>query len=429
MRSGKRKFIRFFLRTLMAGYGATRSVFLRVGPAKRAIPAADIDILVTGTFYSDNWIITHLLPMAQSSRCRRVRMVASTPVPSMEKVEAIYPPAWLRRSIGGVPARLLIFIWLGLRDRPHVVGGFHLLLNGLVAGLLGRAIGARTLYICGGGPREVLGGGYLTENKLFHKIGYPDAAIERYLLAAVRDFDIVITMGNSAVRFFKQWDTVNRYYIVPGGFDGDLFSPANTEPSADIILVGRLSAVKRVDTFLRAIALTKVQRPGVTAIVVGDGPDRQALEALAAELGISNNVNFAGWQSNVEHWLRQARIFTLTSDFEGLSQAMVQAMLCGLPVVVSDVGDSSDLAVNGINGYLVKDRQPENFAACYEHILSDPVRRQGMSKSSRQISERHEVRNVSRAWDEILGGVTPAGLAAKHGSWQRPDSNGQDLPE
>lgn len=412
----------------MAGYGATRSVFLRVGPAKRAIPAADIDVLITGTFYSDNWIITHLLPMARSSCCRRVRMVASTPVPPMDKVEAIYPPVWLRRCVGSVPARLLVFIWLGLRDRPHVVGGFHLLLNGLVAGLLGRVIGARTLYICGGGPREVLGGGYLTENKLFNKIGQPDATIERYLLAAVRDFDIVITMGSSAARFFRQWDTVNRYYIVPGGFDGDRFSPAKNKPSADIILVGRLSVVKRVDTFLRAIAVTKVQRPGVTAIVVGDGPDRRALETLAADMGITKNVNFVGWQSDVEHWLRQARIFSLTSDFEGLSQAMVQAMLCGLPVVVSDVGDSGDLAMNGINGYLVKDRQPENFATCYESILSDPVRWQSMSISSRQISERHDVMNVSRVWEDILTGSTPAELASKYGPRQYPGNGERELP-
>ena len=61
--------------------------------------------------------------------------------------------------VGGTPARLLTFAWLALRERPHVLGGFHLLLNGLVTQLLARLCGARSLYFCGGGPTEVLDGG------------------------------------------------------------------------------------------------------------------------------------------------------------------------------------------------------------------------------------------------------------------------------
>jgi len=425
MKPAKRRFVRFGLRALMAAYGAAQSALARLGSAPQAIPADNIEVLLTGTFYSDNWIITHLLPLARASRCRRVRMVAATPVPAMDKVEAVYPPRWLMKAVGSVPARLLVFVWLGVRDRPHVVGGFHLLLNGLVAGLLGRAIGARTLYICGGGAREVVGGGYQTENKLFNKLGAPDASIERSLLAAVREFDMVIVMGSGAVQYFRQWDTVDRYYIVPGGFDGDLFSPADTGPAADIVLVGRLSAVKRVDTLLRAVAAMQVRRPGATAIVVGDGPERSALEALAAELGIAGNVQFAGWQGDVGHWLRRARLFTLTSDSEGLSQAMVQAMLCGLPVVVSDVGDLGDLVRHGENGYLVKDRRAESFAACYEEIVADPARWKRMSQSSRLQAERLEVRNVSRIWDEILGGAKPADVASKYGFRPLPEHGGR----
>lgn len=413
MNPRKRRFVRFGLRALMAACGVMRSVLRRLGPAKRPIPPVEIEVLLTGTFYSDHWIRTHLLPLARASRCRRVRMVATTPVPTIEKVEAVYPPRWLVRAIGSVPSRLLLFVWLGLRDRPHVVGGFHLLLNGLVAGLLGHAIGARTLYICGGGPREVEGGGYATENKLFNKLGSPDMPVERALLEAVRDFDIVIVMGSSAVRYFRQWDTVDRYYIVPGGFDGDQFYPADHEPTADLILVGRLSSVKRVDTLLRAVGAMQAERPGASAIVVGDGPDRPTLEALAADLGITPYVTFAGWQNDVAHWLRRARIFTLTSDSEGLSQAMVQAMLCGLPVVVSNVGDLSDLVQNSENGFLVNDRRPEQFAACFSEILADPHRWTAMSASARATAERLEIRNVSRVWDDILGGTRPSDITSR----------------
>src|SRR5574341_2040542 len=121
-----------------------------VGPATHPVHTGRYEILLTGTYYADNWILAHLGPLAMSKRCARIRMVSVSPVPSAHKVEGIYPPALLVRALGAVPARLLTFVWFGLRTRPHILGGFHLLVNGLVVALLSRLIGARSLYFCVG---------------------------------------------------------------------------------------------------------------------------------------------------------------------------------------------------------------------------------------------------------------------------------------
>ena len=155
----------------MRGYALTLRIARMVERRARPLSPAGYDILLTGTFFSDNWVRSHLLPLAASDRCHRVRMVATTQVPEMPKVEGLYPPTWLMKYTGEVPARLLYFIWIAIRTRPHIVGGFHLLVNGLLAPLLGRFVGAKSLYFCVGGPVEVLDGGIWGGNRVFFAAG------------------------------------------------------------------------------------------------------------------------------------------------------------------------------------------------------------------------------------------------------------------
>jgi glycosyltransferase involved in cell wall biosynthesis len=291
---------------------------------------------------------------------------------------------------------------VAIRSRPHIVGGFHLLLNGLTAALIARVIGARSLYFCGGGRREVEGGGYATENRLFRMLALPDPVIERRLLDVVGTFDIIVTTGQKTIQFFEQHGIKGQFHIIPGGFDSSRFYPANHPPDADLILVGRLSSVKRVDVFLQAIRLARKEFPDISAIIVGDGPMGDPLKDLADELGVSSNVRFVGQQHRVEEWLRRAKIFVLTSDSEGLSLAMMEAMLSGLPPIVSEVGDLGEMVEDGVNGFLIHDRRPEVFADRILSLLREPNRLHRFSQSARRSVERFDVANVGRLWNDIL---------------------------
>ncbi|MGH7129552.1 MAG: glycosyltransferase family 4 protein, partial [Planctomycetaceae bacterium] len=261
--------------------------------------------------------------------------------------------------------------------------------------------GSRAMYICGGGIREIEGGGYDTENKVYRQLGTPSPYVEKKLLRAALAFDYLVTMGDSVRDFFVQQGARGQVVVVPGGFDAELFSPAAAAPGYDLVLVGRLSPVKRVDVFIEV--LQKVS--GIRAVVVGDGPARAELEKLAAERGVANRIDFVGWQNDVHAWLRQSRIFVLTSQSEGLSQAMVQAMLCGLPVVVSNVGDLRDLVVNGRNGFLVTPGNADECAAQVAELCSDDARRSRMGEQARSDALRLSVANVSVQWDDILSGA------------------------
>src|SRR6266542_1804168 len=116
--------------------------------------------------------------------------------------------------------------------------------------------------------------------------------------------------------------------------DLDLHGLPRTHQGFVIGSVGRLDRQKGYDVLLHAL----VQVPGVNAVLVGDGPERDALLALADSLGIGDRLAIAGWRDDVREQLAAFDAFVLPSRFEGFPLALLEAMLVGLPVGASDVG-------------------------------------------------------------------------------------------
>jgi glycosyltransferase involved in cell wall biosynthesis len=405
--------IRRVFRISLAAYLATIRVARALGPATRRVPESGAEILLTGTFYSDNWIRSHVYPLSLSRRCRRILIVSTYPVPAMDKVELVRPPAWLTRAAGNVVARLFTFAWVAFRRRPDVVAGFHLLLNGLAAGLLARMVGAQAMYFCVGGPNETVGGGIYADNRLFAKLREPDTAVERRLNQVVDTFDLVIAMGTGAVRHYRQCGVRAAFRVVAGGIDGSRFRSVEPDLPIDFVFVGRLAPVKRLDLFLGALQLVQHTLPDVRATIVGDGELRDSLEQLARALGVDRHVSFVGQQDDVEAWLRKSKVFVLPSDSEGLSLSLMEAMRCGLPAVVSKTGDLGDLVDDGVNGYLVAGRTAAAFAAPLTALLTDDACRARFSAAASKAAERYDVHAVTGLWDEILADAGRIGGAER----------------
>jgi glycosyltransferase involved in cell wall biosynthesis len=395
--------VRRVFRAALLAYGALVRLLKALGPRTRPVPAEGADILLTGTFYSDNWVRSHLYPLSLAANCRRIVVVATYPVPAMEKVELVQPSRWLTRLTGDVVARLATFSWTAIRRRPDVVAGFHLLLNGLAAGMLARLVGARAMYFCVGGPNETVDGGIHADNRLFDRLEVPDAVVERYLDEIVDSFDLVITMGTGAVRHYRQKGVRAAFRVIAGGIDGRRFHDGAVEdPSVDVVFVGRLAPVKRVDLLLQALDIVRREHPLLKAVIVGDGELREPLARLTRELDLERNVTFAGASRDVEGWLRRSSVFVLTSDSEGLSLSLMEAMRCGLPAVVSHTGDLGDLVEDGVNGYLVPERTPDAFAAAIAGLVGDRSRRARFSAAATTAAARYDVAAVSRLWDDVL---------------------------
>jgi glycosyltransferase involved in cell wall biosynthesis len=367
----------------------------------RAQTGRPVRALVTMTTHSDAWARAHLQPLAAARACGGVIAVTARPLGPIAGVEWRCPPRALIRTIGEVPARLLLFLWTAVAERPDLLAGFHLQMNGLAATWAARLIGARSAYFCVGGPREVIDGGVWSENRVFARLPAPDPAIERQLLDAVRATDVVIGMGTQTVKYFEAHGLEGRCHVVAGGIDQARFHPPAAARDLDVVFVGRLVPIKRVDLLLSAVRQIAGAVPELRVAIVGDGPLRSSLETLAAEFGIAGVVTFAGQQDDVSRWLQRAKIFMLTSESEGLSLSLMEAMSCGVAPVVADVGDLGDL-VGGECGYLVSARTPEAFASPAIALLKDPDRLERVRRAAISRAAAYSAAATRARWEGIL---------------------------
>jgi glycosyltransferase involved in cell wall biosynthesis len=155
------------------------------------------------------------------------------------------------------------------------------------------------------------------------------------------------------------------------------------------VFVGRLHPQKGVDVLLRAAALIHERRPeaNLRFDVVGDGPLRDELSALAGELDVISDVRFLGDRDDVAPFLDGADVFVLPSRAEGISNALLEAMAVGLPVVVSDVPGNTDVVEHEANGLVVQVDDPASLAAAVLRLLDEPDLRERLGREARRTVE------------------------------------------
>ncbi len=125
-------------------------------------------------------------------------------------------------------------------------------------------------------------------------------------------------------------------------------------------------------------------------LIVGDGPQRAALEAKVAELGLTERVRFAGEQKDVVPWLQALDVFALPSYAnEGVSQAVMQAMLVGLPIVTTAVGSMRDIIDNRHTGLIVATKDSVQLADAIQSLHSDPVAAQLLGERAHAFALEH----------------------------------------
>lgn len=145
---------------------------------------------------------------------------------------------------------------------------------------------------------------------------------------------------------------------IPNGVDvSTIASVERAERSSDIIFAGRLLSHKNIDILLRAVAVIRAEKPNISVLIIGDGPERSALESLSRELGLQQNVEFLGFldrHEDVYALMHSSKVFVLPSDREGFGLVVIEANACGLPVVAIDDQKNAarDLISDGVNGCL-----------------------------------------------------------------------------
>jgi glycosyltransferase involved in cell wall biosynthesis len=154
--------------------------------------------------------------------------------------------------------------------------------------------------------------------------------------------------------------------------------------------VGRLDHSKGHVYFLRALAQVRARNPGYRflAVLVGDGPQRDDLQRLAASLGLADRVRLLGVRRDVAEIVAASAVFVVASLNEGLSQAVLEAMALGIPVVATDVGGTSDAVRPGHTGWLVPPGDSSGLATAIEEALGDRREATTRAVAARELIQR-----------------------------------------
>ena len=181
--------------------------------------------------------------------------------------------------------------------------------------------------------------------------------------------------------------------------------------------IGRMTAVKRTDVVLESFR--RLRDEGVDAVLcmVGDGPDRHAVENLAGGLGIMRDSLFPGYQEDVGPFFAAFDVFVLPSGNEGTPVTAIEALASGCPVVATRVGGVPDVVTDGEDGFLVDPGDVEGLAASLARLANDPELRARMGGAGRErMRSRYAVDrlidDVDRLYRELLQqkGIAPAPL-------------------
>lgn len=195
------------------------------------------------------------------------------------------------------------------------------------------------------------------------------------------------------------------YHITDiGDFDERYMLPSDT---IRIIFVGRLFPEKSVDTIIRAMPYILRTCAKLHVVIIGTGYLRPKLEALAAELGVSEHISFLGFVSNEDkiRAYNACHIFALPSvaELEGL--VVLEAMACGKPILVSDSMMSAARYFVDNNGYLFRKGDPKHFAEQALRLLTNRPLRETMGKQSVQKSQKYHIQESVDRLEEVYSRV------------------------
>jgi glycosyltransferase involved in cell wall biosynthesis len=163
----------------------------------------------------------------------------------------------------------------------------------------------------------------------------------------------------------------------PGG-------PELPDDAPVLVAVCRLVPQKGVDVAIEALVRIRERHPGARLVVLGEGPLRGELSALASRVGVEDAVSLPGRVGDVAWWLRRATLVVHAARWEGFGLALLEAMLCSRPVVASGVSAVPEIVVDGETGLLVQPDDPGALAEAVAALLDDPARAAALGEAGRE---------------------------------------------
>lgn len=230
----------------------------------------------------------------------------------------------------------------------------------------------------------------------------------RFILPTLRKGSFFTTTGlQMRSDLIKYGFKPDKIAVLPHSVDLERYPISNpNEACYTCIFVGLLIHRKRVDLILQAFSQVRKCHTDARLCIVGDGPLAPELKRLSVSLGISDDVDFIGYKSNVQPYLANARIVIIASYMEGFPFALVEGICCGLVPVSTPVGTISHMIADGENGLLFPNGEANALADCIKRLLDDENLYQRLRQNSLHRRSDFEYKKAVAVWNQWLKSIS-----------------------
>lgn len=347
---------------------------------------------------SDDKVRANLLPLQELDLVEKIFLVRRLPLDA-KKTKSFSPPGFLKWSLLLAELyRFFTLIYLCIREKPDLLYAIYFVPHGIYAAIVGALFGIPVV-------QELIG----TDR--------PKVAKSKFFQMLIRKSARIGVRGSSSIDQLVSLGIPKEKLFVPTAvnvLDFSLFKPNQAPKLFDFIYCGRMDKNKQIDVLINAVSVVHQKHPEIQVALVGDGSERANLESQCAQLNLKEVITFKGNQpyQKISGLLNQSRIFMMASAFEGLPVAMIEALSCGLPVVVPNVGDIRDVAVDGYNALVVKESKSSNYAEAFSALLTSPNLYQRLANGALETRNRfvdeYSLEKSKASWEEIIASVTCA---------------------
>lgn len=359
-----------------------------------------MDLLVVAGMI-DRKFFSKILPLIKSDKVNNIYLVRRDFI-SGEKITCFSPKAIFRQNILlGELYRFLTIIYIFLKHKPDAVIGIGLILHGIYSNILGTIFRKKRILLLMG------------KNDL--ALTYPHKKVVQRMLVRVAFLsDFIGTRGTRSRNWLiEKGFERDKVFIAHNVFDFNQFAPrARGVKKYDMIYVGVLRYYKRIDLLIDIVYKLVVERglKDIQLAIVGEGRLEGKLRKKTAELKMDDHIHFlpSGDAVYVCNLLNQSKMFVMTSQGEGLPVAMIEAMSCGLPVVIFDDADIADLVRHGKNGLLIKRGDLDGFVEAVKLFLQDNNLYERLSRGALAIRDEckyhYSLEAIRKIWERVLIG-------------------------
>lgn len=229
--------------------------------------------------------------------------------------------------------------------------------------------------------------------------------VKKALKKACKKVDGAVFQTVDAKEWYEPHLKGVQHKVIPNAINPAFIRPAYSGEREKVIVgAGRLAEQKNFPLLIKAFARISEKFPEHKLVIYGKGGLLDSLKSLAGELGVGDRVEFPGYVDNMPETLEKADMFVLSSDYEGMPNALMEAMAVGVPSVSTDCGGGGArfLIQNGENGLLVPQKDEEKMAEAMEKILSDKAFAEKISENGRKLQETLAPEKIYGEWEKFI---------------------------